>query len=310
MSVFTPLSETTVLSWITQYGFELCSIQEIEGGVSNSVYQLNTRQGEKILILYEQLDLASVKQLAQLQQSLYQENIPVARIEIDHQNQSVHELEQKPAIVFELIEGKHPHSINSQLCFSIGQLLARLHCSTISFTRKNPRGIDWINETYRLLKPVVDNQTQTLIEQEFDFLSRFSLMQLPASIIHADLFADNLLVKDNQIVGIIDFDFACHDVSLLDVAIAINAFCSLPDGSLNRLLMRDLLQGYASIKPLSEQENQAIPMMLRFAALRFWLSRLYDSHFPNPARLLLIKPADEFKQILLQRRQRLSGMQR
>jgi homoserine kinase type II len=97
---------------------------------------------------------------------------------------------------------------------------------------------------------------------------------------------------------------------MFDLGIVINAWCSRPDGSLDRLRMRDLLQAYSQVRPLSEHENLAIPMVLRWTALRFWLSRLHDQFMVDQQDDVQHKDAVEFKQILLSRRQRLSGMQR
>ena len=153
-------------------------------------------------------------------------------------------------------------------------------------------------------------QDQKILQQELGFLSQYSQLSLPAGAIHADLFPDNVLVKDDVLTGIIDFDLSCHEIYLFDLCICINAWCSMPDGQLDRIRMRDMLTAYVSVRPLTQDENIAIPIMLRATALRFWLSRLNDKIFPAEGELTFNKDPDEFKNILLARRQRLSGMQR
>ena len=97
-------------------------------------------------------------------------------------------------------------------------------------------------------------------------------------MIHADLFRDNALFEGNKLTGLIDFYYACNDVLLYDVAVTLNDWCSQQDGSVSEEKARALLGAYNKVRPISNAEEQAWPVMLRAAALRFWLSRLQDLH--------------------------------
>jgi len=115
------------------------------------------------------------------------------------------------------------------------------------------------------------------------------------------LFRDNVLFIDYTLTGIIDFYYACNDVLLYDVAISINDWCSGDDGAINETLLGVFLEAYQWQRPSSEDENEAWTVMLRAAALRFWLSRLHDQYFPRQGEITHIKDPLVFKRILLDR---------
>ena len=124
---------------------------------------------------------------------------------------------------------------------------------------------------------------------------------LPQGIIHADLFRDNVLFIGNTLSGLLDFYNACNDSLLYDVAITVNDWCVRLNGALDFQRAKSLCHAYASVRPLTTAEKEAWPMVLRVAALRFWLSRLWDSHFPKAGEMTFQKDPDEFKQIILAR---------
>jgi homoserine kinase type II len=116
---------------------------------------------------------------------------------------------------------------------------------------------------------------------------------LPQGVIHADLFPDNVFFLGNKLSGLIDFYFACTDALAYDVAICLNAWCFESDHSYNVTKGRSLLQAYAQVRALSQEERRALPLLARGAALRFLLTRLVD-WFDVPARAL-VRPKDPFE---------------
>lgn len=313
MSVFTSVSNDCVSQFLTRFSCgKLISLKGISEGISNSNFNLITTKGKFILTIYEHIDARKLSDILSLQQHLNYSGIVCAAAIKNLQGNLFDSLAGKPASILQKLDGSIHFPITNNLCKQVGKTIAQFHlvAEGYNFNIVNSRGSKWISDISTKLMEHLPDPDQELIHEELDFLSQYSTLALPSGAIHADLFPDNVLVQDDLIVGIIDFDLACVENYLFDICICINAWCSKDNGQLDRFRMRDLLSAYSSVRALSREENLAIPFMLRATALRFWLSRLNDVIFPVDGELTFNKDPDEFKAILLARRQRLSGMQR
>jgi homoserine kinase type II len=162
----------------------------------------------------------------------------------------------------------------------------------------NPRGAKWWRFAAEAVAPFLDAGRKALLESELDFQSRERFPDLPRGPVHADLFRDNALFEGGRISGVIDFYFAGVDCLLYDVAVCANDWCVREGGELDLARARALLGAYHAVRPLQEEERRAWPAMLRAAALRFWLSRLYDLHLPRPGMLVHAHDPEHFRRIL------------
>jgi homoserine kinase type II len=140
----------------------------------------------------------------------------------------------------------------------------------------------------------VDAALAAELEGEIAFFEKNWPAGLPAGVIHADLFNDNVLFLHDRLSGLIDFYFACNDAFAYDVAICLNAWCFETDLSFNATKARALLQGYERGRPLEPAERAAMPLLARGAALRFLMTRLYDWVHTPPDALVKRKDPNEY----------------
>ena len=134
----------------------------------------------------------------------------------------------------------------------------------------------------------VFNGIEATIEAELDHLEASWPSDLPAGVIHADLFPDNVFFDSDRLTGVIDFYFACNDFFAYDLAICLNAWCFEHNGEFNVTKARNLLSTYRRVRPFSDAELAALPLLARGSALRFLLTRLYD--WLNQVEGAMVKP--------------------
>jgi homoserine kinase type II len=139
---------------------------------------------------------------------------------------------------------------------------------------------------------------QGMLSQVMQRQASLNLDRLPQGVIHADLFRDNVLFDGEKIGGLIDFYYACRGAFLYDLAIAVNDWCVSADGSLDKPRVRAMLKAYHAVRALTAEESAVWTDMLPIAALRFWLSRLKDKHFPHAGELTHAKDPQHFQKIL------------
>jgi len=202
------------------------------------------------------------------------------------------EVPGRPAAIITFLEGVWPRKPSAAHCAGVGEVLAKMHLAgrDFSMSRANALSVAGWRPLFDGSRRHIDNSLAQELESELDFFEKNWPCDLPAGVIHADLFNDNVLFLHDKLSGLIDFYFACNDAFAYDVAICLNAWCFETDKSFNATKARALLQGYGKVRPLDDHERGVLPLLARGAALRFLLTRLYDwVHTPADA---LVKRKD------------------
>lgn len=301
MSVYTSVERSELEAFLSHYSLgELVDYEGISAGIENTNYFVTTTHGQYVLTLFEALSATELPYFLDLMAHLAEHEVPSAHPMPDEEGHYLRRLKGKPAALVQRLAGRSVEQPNPRQCAELGQALGHLHVAGRSFTgyRENERGPHWWRETARRLMPKLAPDEAQLLQAELDFQRRHRHDDLPGGVIHADLFRDNALFVDDHLTGIIDFYYACNDLLLYDVAVTVNDWCTRPDGSLDATRLRPFLAAYRRERPFRPAEGPAWPVMLRAAALRFWLSRLQDLHFPREGELTHIKNPAVFRHIL------------
>ncbi|HEX5364603.1 MAG TPA: homoserine kinase [Gallionella sp.] len=300
MAVFTSVSEAELTAWLGDYSLgQLLELQPIASGIENTNYFVTTGNGRFVLTLFEKLTADELPFYLNLMAHLARHGIPCPSPVANRLNQFLGSLNGKPACIATRLSGKSTTVPNLAQCAAIGAMLGQLHLAGQSFSQimPNPRGAAWRAATAPQVRPFLDAAQAELLDGEVALHAGSDLSRLPQGVIHADLFRDNVLLEEDRVGGLIDFYFACSDALLYDVAITLNDWC-MPEGKLDAARAQAFLRAYHAVRPLQDSERDAWPLMLRLAALRFWLSRLYDLHLPRDGELINAHDPGHFERIL------------
>lgn len=304
MSVYTKVERHELEAFLRHYSLgELVEFQGITAGIENTNYFVTTSRGRYVLTLFEALSMDELPYFLDLMAHLAEHEVPSAHPEADDTGRYLRILNGKPAALVMRLEGKSVENPNPAQCAALGKALGHLHVVGQAFQgyRENQRGPHWWVETSEQVLPRLTGLEAELLANEITFQKKHRHNTLPRGVIHADLFRDNALYIGDRLTGIIDFYYACNDVLLYDVAVTVNDWCSHVDGRFDETRLQAFLDAYRQERQFTDAEQTAWPVMLRAAALRFWLSRLYDMHFPREGEITHTKDPTTFQQILQQR---------
>lgn len=306
MSVFTTVTTEQLQHWLKGYAIgELLELKGISAGITNTNYFVTTTHNKYVLTLFEQNSIEELPFFIELMDHLAHHGVPCPQPISNAKGESLHMLNGKPAVLISCLQGRDLESPSVVHCREVGAVLAKMHMAGLSFREKNtaqphrnPRDSVWREKTAALVLPHLPPEDHKLLKETLQFQQNLDMTALPSGVIHADLFRDNVLFDGDKVGGLIDFYYAYRDAFVYDLAITVNDWCVEPSGKLDSAKLEAMLQAYESERPMISVEHAAFNSMLRIAALRFWLSRLYDKIYPQDGELTHAKDPDHFKNIL------------
>ena len=322
MAVFTPIEIEDISQWITQ-DFDIGqanAIRGIHGGIENSNFFLDTikdgKKQEYVLTIFERLSAQQLPFYLELMRHLANKGVPVPKPIENKQGEILFTLKSKPAAIVTKLPGLSRMQPEANHCALVGEMLAKMHLAGKDFpkSQENLRSLAWWQKTIPQILQHLNTSQKELITHELktqeDFFSSGTYDGLPQGASHCDLFRDNVLfdpkgtdTSDDQLGGFFDFYFAGTDKWLFDIAVTANDWCLAANKQdLDPACLNAFMQAYQRVRPLTKEEQASWPLMLRAAALRFWVSRLWDFFLPRDAQMLTPHDPTHFERILLSRR--------
>ena len=297
MAVYTPVDEEDLARLLADFDLgQAVSCKGIAEGVENSNFLLETGRGRFILTLYERrVAEADLPYFLDLMRWLAERGFPCPTPMPDRDGHMLKTVRGRPAALVTFLTGvsvSHPSAVH---CREAGCGLARMHLAGRDFpgVRANTLG----PASWPTLFAGLEARAETLrvglsaqVATDLDALAAAWPAGLEAGAIHADLFPDNVFFAGGRFAAAIDFYFACTDALAYDLAVCLNAWAFTADGEPEPQRARAMIEGYETLRPLSPQERQALPVLARGAAMRFFLTRLADWRPPPPGAL--VRPKD------------------
>jgi homoserine kinase type II len=283
VAVYTDVPPPALAAFLADYDLGApLALEGIAEGVENSNFRLRTERGTYILTVYEKrVDPADLPFFLGLMEHLARQGVPCPLPVRARDGEALRRLVGKPAAIVSCLEGRWPRRVTVERCAALGEALASLHLAAAGFGLARANALSFAGwrallERCRGEADAVEPGLEAEIAAELEALARLWPQDLPAGVIHADLFPDNVFFEGDAVTGIIDFYFACDDLLAYDLAVCLNAWCFEHDGAFNLTKAKALLQGYRRRRALLPAEVAALPVLARGSALRFLMTRLHD----------------------------------
>ncbi len=306
MSVYTQLTDDQFATFCQSFGVSFARAIPITQGIKNSNWFIQTTDDvdgtySYVFTLFEERPPADIEKMAVILNQL-NGKLPVAaplavvesngsQTDNDDKRYVIH-YEDKAITLVPCLTGSHPDQTTQAMCHDIGAALAMLHETLQALQRSEQYGVPlypWADVRDREMQFMPGDEAK-LMSDIWRSYSELPLATLPKGLCHLDMFADNTLWNlqkgEARLTGLLDFTEVSVEHYVMDIAITINDFCTTrgvaeqgESVNFDRSKMAAFLQGYESIRPLNNDENRALPVMLAKAAVIFWLLRLNVIHY-------------------------------
>ena len=291
MAVYTHVEPDDLAALVARYDIgTVLSCKGIAEGVENSNFLLETTGGRFILTLYEKrVSEDDLPFFVDLLGHLADKACPVPAMIRDREGTAIQHIAGRAACVIQFLPGISLTRPTARQCEAAGAALGAMHRAVADFpgARENSMGHrHWrgVADAAGDLDAVIPG-LQAIVDAELAWLDARWPAGLPAHVVHADLFPDNVLMLGNRVTGLIDFYFAATDYRAYDVAVTHASWTFSSDGiRCDSTRATALMRGYAGEISLTDAEAAALPLLARGASLRFLLTRAHDwIHTPADA---------------------------
>jgi len=309
MAVYTKINKKDLLYINKKFNDErFLSFKGIKQGIENTNYLLKSKNKKYILTIFEKrVSKKEIPFFMELMDELNTSKLNCPKPLKNKDGKYLINLKNKTACIVSFLQGKDKKNLNIKNCYDVGRVIAQMHLHTkkIKLFRKNSMGIKNLNPLFKSIKFKSKKFTNIdkFLKINFDNIKKKWPKKLPGGIIHGDLFIDNIFFKNNKLSGIIDFYFAANDYFMYEIAICINALCFDKINSkfkINKSKIKNLIKGYESIRNISLKEKKSLNILCRGAAMRYFLTRLYDyANTPKTAIIKIKDPREYYQKIII-----------
>ena len=284
MAVYTVVTAEAMTQLLTRYDVgKLVSAKGIAEGVENSNYLVDTTRARFILTLYEKrVDAGDLPFFLALLDHLADRELPVPRAVRDRDGEQLQRVAERNACLIEFLPGVSVSTPTKAQARATGAAMGRMHVALADFGHERPNSLglaDWRALAERCGDDLdrIESGLRNRVALELEWLDSHWPRDLPYSVVHADLFPDNVLMRGDAVGGLIDFYFACTEVRAWDLAVAHAAWSFDAKGlGYDPGVGEAMIAGYEATHGLSDVERAAFPALARGACLRFLLTRAWD----------------------------------
>jgi len=279
----TRLNEIDIRTILAKFDINnISSFELLIGGSENTNYLVKSENGKYVLCIFEQKTEKNVKELAHLLKHLEINNFNTSKLIYTSDIESVIIWKNKPIIIKAFIEGEIRKDFPPHLLKLIGKDLAKLH--QINVPEYLPKQLNFGKEQFSNVKKYSANSEFDIwLKNILEYISPYLKLNLPKSIIHSDVFWDNVIIsKDDNTATIIDFEESVNYYRLFDIGMTIIGICG-EEKIINMEKIKCLLDGYQSENQLLDDEINSLKAFTIYAgaSMTFWRHQNFNYVKPN-----------------------------
>jgi len=283
VALYAQLDRSAVEGLARRFGIgDITAFSVMDGGRENTSYCVETSSARYVLTLWDQKSLQQATNLANLLVYVTDRGIRTSRVVVPPNEPIVVLHDEKPVMLKRYVDGDVTANLTGNLLVQLGEEMARLHeIPAPSYLPQSfPYGRSYFPEVTNsnLGHPFID-----WLSEKSSYLRERIPQHLPMALIHGDVFFDNVIVQDDQLMAIIDFEEACHYYRGFDLGMVIVGACRDRKG-ISFEKAGQFIRGYQKETTLQSIERETLKTFAVYAAVAtsFWRFRHYHLRRPEP----------------------------
>ena len=287
MGVFTNLFQDEIKFIEEKYKIKILKIKNIDNGILNSNFYIETKNKKYILRIYEANRIVDEEKQELILLDKIAGFIPVSKAIKNIDNEYISIFTNKKFALFEYINGNSITKIDTHIVREIAMYLGKFHSFSkeISFEEYNRKTrIDFNFYYNEIKKSEINFRFKNELLNLANEINDFDFSTLPSGIIHGDIFPDNVLLDEyNNIKVIFDFNESYYAPFIFDIAIVINFWIKINDFDFftENNLIRDFLNYYSKYRKITKEELKSLDIACKKIALTFIFLRIYKEKIDN-----------------------------
>ena len=286
MERYSRLTQKEIDDLLAKFGVsQVSSFKLLDGGQENTNYLITSNPGKYVLSICEQKSFENATELAQLLNHLNENGFKTSKVVTNRTSELVDSYNGKPVMLKIFIEGKIVEDLTPELLVKIGEELGKLH--KVEAPAYLPTQLGYGVEQFKSVKEYApESSFDKWLEGIEKMITPFFKLDLPKSIIHSDLFWDNVIVSEKEDnVTIMDFEEATIYYRVFDMGMAIIGLCAEED-IINLTKASHLLKGYQQELQLTGKEIDSLKAFTIYAgaAMSFWRHQNFNHVKPDPKK--------------------------